>query len=343
MMPCRSDSKGMDMRCRLSLLAVFVAGVALPVAAQNLTLPLKSGSVRFAVIGDTGTGGTAQHEVAQRIAQYRQKFPFDFVIMLGDNIYGSESPKGLQAKFEIPYKPLLDGGVKFYAALGNHDNVNQRFYKFFNMNGAQYYSFKKGNVRFFVLDSNYMDPKQLAWLEQELTASGSDWKVCYFHHPLYSSGTNHGSATELRFLLEPLFVKHGVQVVFSGHEHVYERVKPQKGIQYFTEGASAKLMARSLQATSFKASGFDTDYSFMLVEIAGDELYFQTISRTGATVDSGVIRRPAQAQSTAPATLSPNSRPTLLPAIRSRAETPAWRKDRNLGFAPAIDRSIPAK
>jgi hypothetical protein len=113
-----------------------------------------------------------------------------------------------------------------------------------------------------------------------------------------------------------MFVKYGVQVVFSGHEHVYERVKPQKGIQYFTEGSSAKLMARALQETSFKAAGFDTDNSFMLVEIAGDELYFQTISRTGATVDSGVIRRPAQTQSAAPASANSDSRMTLLPGIR---------------------------
>jgi len=308
------------MRRRLFILAVLVAGLALPVAAQNLTLPGKSGSVRFAVIGDTGTGGTAQYEVARRIVEYRQKFPFDFVIMLGDNMYGGESPKDFQTKFEIPYKPLLDGGVKFYAVLGNHDNVNQRFYKFFNMNGTQYYTFRKGNVRFFALDSNYMDPKQLAWLEQELKGSGSDWKVCYFHHALYNSGRNHGSATELRLLLEPMFVKYGVQVVFSGHEHVYERVKPQKGIQYFTEGASAKLMARALQETSFKAAGFDTDNSFMLVEIAGDELYFQTISRTGATVDSGVLRRPAQAQSTAPASVYSRSRMTPFPAKRGLRE-----------------------
>jgi predicted MPP superfamily phosphohydrolase len=329
------------MRRRLFILAVFVAGLALPVAAQNLTLPVKSGSVRFAVIGDTGTGETAQYEVAQRIVEYRQKFPFDFVIMLGDNIYGGESPKDFQIKFEIPYKPLLDGGVTFYAALGNHDNVNQRFYKFFNMSGTQYYSFKKGNVRFFVLDSNYMDPKQLAWLEQELKGSGSDWKVCYFHHPLYSSGKNHGSATELRLLLEPIFVKYGVQVVFSGHEHVYERVKPQKGIQYFTEGASAKLMARSLQGTSFKAAGFDTDHSFMLVEIAGDELYFQTISRTGATVDSGVIRRPTQAQSAAPASVNSDSRIPLLPAIRGLLGDPHLARHWGLGLALAIDRSTP--
>jgi len=116
--------------------------------------------------------------------------------------------------------------------------------------------------------------------------------------------------------------------VFSGHEHVYERVKPQKGIQYFTEGASAKLMARALQETSFKAAGFDTDNSFMLVEIAGEELYFQTISRTGATVDSGVLRRPAQAQAMAPASVYSRSRMTPFPAKRG------LRGDSRLAEAP---------
>jgi predicted phosphodiesterase len=197
-------------------------------------------------------------------------------------------------KFETPYKALIDGGVQFYAALGNHDDPNERFYKFFNMNGQQYYSFKKGGVRFFVLDTNYMDPQQLSWLEKQLSNAGSDWKVCYFHHPLYSSGAFHGSSTELRLILEPIFVKYGVQVVFAGHEHVYERIKPQKGIYYFTEGASGELRAGNLRQTDFKAAGFDRDCSFMLVEISGDELYFQAISRTGVTVDSGTIRRPTQ-------------------------------------------------
>jgi len=178
--------------------------------------------------------------------------------------------------------------------LGNHDTPNERFYKLFNMNGQQYYTYKKSNVRFFALDSNYMTPQQLSWLEKELQNSGSDWKICYFHHPLYSSGAAHGSSTELRLLLEPLFVKYGVQVVFAGHEHLYERVKPQKGIYYFTEGGSGQLRKGNLRKTDLTAAGYDQDRSFMLVEIAGDELYFQTISRTGLTVDSGVIRRVAK-------------------------------------------------
>src|SRR5258706_3709298 len=95
--------------------------------------------------------------------EFHQKFPFNFTIMLGDNIYGGKPPGDLQKKFEIPYKPLMDAGVQFYASLGNHDDTNERFYKFFNMNGQSYYSFKKGNVHFFALDSDYLDPKQLGW------------------------------------------------------------------------------------------------------------------------------------------------------------------------------------
>jgi hypothetical protein len=263
---------------------------------QDVTLPEKPGSVRFAAIGDMGTGQPAQYEVAQRMLQFHQNFPFTFVIMLGDNIYGGKSPDALQKKFEIPYKPLLDAGVQFYAALGNHDDTNERFYKFFNMNGQQYYSYKKGNVTFFALDSNYLDPKELLWLEKELAAAGTDWKICYFHHPLYSSGSFHGSSSELRTILEPLFLKYGVQVVFAGHDHVYERVKPQKGIYYFTEGASGELRAGDLKKTGLTAAGYDQDRSFLSVEISGDELYFQAISRTGITVDSGTIRRPVEIQ-----------------------------------------------
>jgi 3',5'-cyclic AMP phosphodiesterase CpdA len=197
----------------------------------------------MAVIGDMGTGETPQYDVSRRMTEAHAKFPFDFVIMLGDNIYGGSKPKDFERKFSIPYKPLLDAGVKFYASLGNHDSTNESFYAPFNMNGLTYYTFKKGNVNFFALNSNYMDPKQLAWLENELkNASDKDWKVCYFHHPLFSSGKTHGSSTDLRKVLEPLFIKYHVDVVFAGHDHVYERVKPQNGIYY--HGRRFRTIAR---------------------------------------------------------------------------------------------------
>jgi 3',5'-cyclic AMP phosphodiesterase CpdA len=285
------------MRRRKSIFLLPLALVAASYAADSFKFPLKSNSVRFAAIGDMGTGESPQYAVAQRMAAVRQEFPFEFVIMLGDNLYGGSGPKDYEKKFELPYKPLLDAGVKFYASLGNHDNPNERFYKLFNMNESNYYTFKRGNVRFFVLDSNYMDAKQLDWLEKELKGAGnSDWKICYFHHPLYSSGKTHGSSTELRQLIEPLFIKYGVDAVFSGHDHVYERLIPQKGIYYFTEGSSGQLRNGDLARTSMTNKGFDTDRTFMLIEIAGDEMYFETLSRAGDAVDSGTIKKTARAE-----------------------------------------------
>jgi len=282
-------------RHSLVLVALLaIAAVALPAhGAGQFAFPLQANSVRFAAIGDMGSAKQPQFDVANQMVKSRAAFPFEFVITLGDNIYTGNKPKDYEKAFAAPYKSLLDAGVLFYASLGNHDDTNQRFYKPFNMNGETHYAYTKRNVRFFVLDSTYMDPKQLSWLEGQLRGAGKDdWKICYFHHPLYSSAKAHGPADELRDVLEPLFVKYGVDVVFAGHEHVYERVRPQKGIYYFTEGASGQLRPRNLRSSSPNiAKGFDTDRSFMMVEIAGNDLYFQTISRTGATVDSGVIPR----------------------------------------------------
>jgi 3',5'-cyclic AMP phosphodiesterase CpdA len=262
--------------------------------AQEVSLPLKQGSLRFAVIGDNGTGEKAEYEVGQQMELFRQKTGFDFVIMLGDNIYGGEGTGAMKKKFEDPYKPLLDAGVKFYASLGNHDNPNERFYKPFNMNEKRYYSFRKGKVEFLALDSNYMDPQQLDWLSKELQGSDSPWKLCFFHHPLYSDGKFHGPDLDLRSRLEPVFDAGGVNVVLSGHEHLYERVVPKNGVSYFVLGNSGELRLHGLKQTPDVAKGFDTDRSFMVVEIAGDQFFFQAVSRTGQTIDSGVIdRQPA--------------------------------------------------
>lgn len=277
----------------LSLMLAAVVTLVLSVGgAADFAFPLQKNSVRLAAIGDMGTGEQPQIDVAQQMVKSRAVFPFEFVITLGDNIYTGGEPSDFEKAFAVPYKALLDAGVQFYATLGNHDTTNERFYKPFNMNGANYYTYKKGNVRFFALDSTYMDRKQTAWLETQLREAGNgDWKICYFHHALYSSGKFHGSARDLRKVLEPLFVTYGVDVVLAGHEHVYERVRPQQGIYYFTEGASGQLRAGNLTPSAITAKGFDTDRSFMMIEIAGDDLYFQTTSRTGVAVDSGVIRR----------------------------------------------------
>jgi 3',5'-cyclic AMP phosphodiesterase CpdA len=269
---------------------LIVAASAWPLLSQER--PARAAdALRFAVIGDNGTGDRYEYEVAAQMVAARRQFPFELVLMLGDNIYGGQSPKDFVVKFETPYRPLLDAGVRFYASLGNHDNQSNRFYKPFNMDGERYYTFAKANVRFFVLDSDYLDPPQLAWLDAALKGSSDDWKICYFHHPLYSNGGRHGSQLDLRVLLEPLFVRYGVNVVFSGHDHLYERLKPQRGIQYFVSGAAGQVRKGDLRRSETTAAAFDQDQSFMLIEVAGSDLSFQAISRTGKTVDSGVLHR----------------------------------------------------
>lgn len=287
----------------LFLLPLFTAQAQQP--PLKLKLPLKPNSVRFAVIGDSGTGELPQFEVGRQMAAWRAVFPFDFVLMLGDNIYGHQTSADFKRKFEEPYKALLDGGVKFYASLGNHDDPNQRLYKPFNMGGQRYYSFKAGNASFFALDSNYMDAPQLQWITTQLKQSTSAWNICFFHHPLYTNARYHGADTDLRTRIESLFVKTGVNVVLAGHQHVYERLKPQNGIYYFVLGNAGELRPHDLRPSPQTAKGFDTDRSFMLVEIAGDEFYFQTISRTGETVDSGVLPRQAKPPAATAATAAP--------------------------------------
>jgi hypothetical protein len=90
-------------------------------------------------------------------------------------------------------------------------------------------------------------------------------------------------------VLEPLMVRYGVDIVFSGHEHIYERIKPQKGITYFIVGSSGQLRRGGMTPSPMTASGFDRDQVFMVASIDGGDLTFQAISRTGVVVDSGVI------------------------------------------------------
>jgi 3',5'-cyclic AMP phosphodiesterase CpdA len=283
-------------RVAVVLLTALLATARFSPAAQNAaraveTLPVRPDSLKFAVIGDNGTGDTPEYDVGQQMAAARKTFPFDMVLMLGDNMYGRQDPQDFVTKFERPYSALLQAGVLFYATLGNHDDPNNRFYKPFNMGGERYFTFVKKNVRFFVLDTNQLDPKQRAWFDEVLQRSDDQWRICFFHHPIYSDAGRHGSDVSLRVVLEPLLIKYGIDVVLSGHDHVYERLKPQKGITYFVSGSGGALRKGDMHPSGLTAAYYDQDQSFMLVEVAGDDLYFEAVARSGATVDSGVIRR----------------------------------------------------
>jgi predicted phosphodiesterase len=270
-------------------------------APGTLTLPDKLTSIKFAVIGDSGRGTPPQHEVAAQMIRYREEFPFAFVIMLGDNIYeGPATAADYARKFEEPYRVLLDAGVKFFAVLGNHDDPRQVHYKPFNMNGERYYTLAPPEdllakiatrVEFFAIDSTNLDRPQVRWLDERLGVSTAEWKIVFLHHPLYTSGRYRNASRAHRWALEPLFVRHGVDVVFSGHEHIYQRSELQSGIQYFVSGGAGSLRLGDGVPASYVAKNYDDDYHFMLIEVDGDDLHFQAISRTGVTIDAGTLAK----------------------------------------------------
>ena len=294
---CSDSSAAMAPPPRAVVEPVPIAGLA----PATLTLPNLPNSVKFAVIGDGGRGNQAQRDVAEQMVRFHERFAFPFVIMVGDNLYeGPATADDYRTKFEEPYKPLLDEGVEFFAALGNHDDRQEVNYEHFNMKGRRYYRFAPpGNlvarlttpVQFFALDSTYLDRDQLAWLDTELAASPADWKIVFLHHPIYTSGRYRTSSFATRATLETTFRRRHVSAVFSGHEHIYQRTTLQNGIQYFISGGAGSLRPGDGTAAPYIARTYSANYHFMLVEIEGEVMHFQAISRTGATIDAGRLRR----------------------------------------------------
>ena len=278
----------------LGVAAAAAAAAVWPAANQPAGVPGRAfvfpQSLTFAVIGDNGTGKAPQYDVARQMLKSHADRPFELVVMVGDNLYGSQQPRDFVDKFEIPYGPLLRMGIPFYATLGNHDEPDNRNYPKFNMNGQRYYSFARGPVRFFVFDTNFMDPEQVKWIAAALASAREEWKIAVFHHPIYSDGDRHGPNVALRVVLEPMLVSHDVDVVFAGHEHIYERIREQKGIPHFIVGSSGQLRKGGVTPSSDTAASFADDNAFLIATIDRGNLTFQAISRTGAVVDSGVIR-----------------------------------------------------
>ena len=279
----------------VSLAAITAGALVRPTSVLGVT---PSSKTRFAVVGDFGTGGSDEIAIAAGMLDAHRKSALDLVVAVGDNIYPNGSGRYFNKHFEEPFSGLLKERVKFYAVLGNHDveegRKDQVNYPLFNMGGSNYYSISRNNglVDFFMLDSTDLSTTQLGWIENSLRESKAIWKLAALHHPIYSSGKKHGSDIRLRKQLEPLFTHYRVQAVFSGHDHVYERTKPQQGIQYFITGAGGKCRRGDIDLKSdLRASSYDLDNSFMLIEADEKEMSFTSINQAGETVDSGIIKQ----------------------------------------------------
>jgi len=267
---------------------------------------------RFIVIGDLGTGRSGQFDVAARMAERARQDGLDYWLTTGDNIYndGVESiddPQWL-TKFEKAY---ADSSlqVPIYATLGNHDHRGsvqaQVDYGRRNKNWkmeAPYYTFSRTladgtKVQFFAIDSTPIHRElegtaaQLAWLDDELTKSEARWKIVFGHHPLYGHHPTRGHDKAMIANFEPLFVKHGVDVYFAGHDHTLEMLKPVNGVHYVISGAAGG------PDIAYNVNWTDESYyvatlgGFVLCRISKDELVVEFVRMDGKTQYAHVLTK----------------------------------------------------
>ncbi|MBD1808619.1 metallophosphoesterase [Microcoleus sp. FACHB-SPT15] len=248
--------------------------------------------LRFVSVADTGTGATGQYAVAAAMTRHQQLNPYDLVILAGDNIYNNGEIEKIGAVFEQPYQALLQQGVKFQACLGNHDirtdnGDPQVSYSGFNMPG-RYYTFRRGDVQFFALDTNGNADwnAQLPWLEEELSRSDAPWKIVFGHHQIYSSG-HYGLNQPFVQTLTPLFKKYGVQLYINGHDHHYERSKVINGTTYLICGAGAGT--RPVGHSEWTAHSAE-QLSFAAYEVYRDRIIISGIGTDNQVFDQGIIR-----------------------------------------------------
>ena len=276
-------------------------------ATPIVILPNRPNSVKFAVLGDTGAGPDRTvffekmraHAVAKMLETARKSFPFSFALMLGDNMYTDPDTQDAFVKEVVePYKTLRAGGVVFRAVLGNHDTAAfQLPMAELNLENRRFYAFEAGSVRVLILHSDQYikhdeDPDQDAFIKKTLDVSFNGWTVAAFHHPLWSSGEHRDQNEKARRAYKAL-LDGKVRVVFTGHEHFYERTKPKPGgaPAHFVAGASARLRDGNIDKTEDTDKGVDDEHSAMLVEVDQDEMFFQLLGLSGRLRDCGVLPR----------------------------------------------------
>lgn len=275
-----------------------------------------TGATRFAVIGDYGTAGQAEQDVANLVHSWNP----DFILTTGDNNYPNGAASTIDRNigqyyhdYISPYTGRYGAGAdhnKFFPAMGNHDGSTasgQPYRNYFTLpNNERYYTVVQGPVQIFVLDSGAGEASSLRstsaqgqWLRTELAASTACWRIITMHHPPYSSGI-HGSNTALQWP----YAQWGATAVLAGHDHDYERITgPVAGLPYFVNGIGGTSLYPALFRLTNSAVRFSGDYGAMQVDAnpATNTLTFQMITRGNLLVDSYTVNgcTPSH-QSTAP-------------------------------------------
>ena len=259
---------------------------------------------RFAVVGDSGSGGKGQLAVAALLGCLEP----DLVLHTGDVVYPAGQERHYNRRFFAPYRNLIKT-VPVFPVLGNHDVMRgdgTAFLENFHptlespRGTKRYYSFDWGNTHFVALDSELYhgdrgsDPeRQKDFLEQDLAASRKRWKVAFLHRSPYGS-SRHGGDGRVREDLEPLFARHEVDLVFSGHDHVYERTVPIRGVTYVVSGGGGRRLYPAGNG-EFTASSVSAHHA-VLVRVSGRRLLLEAVEVGGKVVDRLELSKHASQQ-----------------------------------------------
>lgn len=251
--------------------------------------PESTEPIRFLAFGDSGGGGADQRALAEQMFQ----FPYDLMVHTGDIAYDSGTIGEFEDTVFKMYTPLFRH-VPFFPSAGNHEYRTMQgapFRAVFSLpgvSGEKWYSYDWGRIHFVALDTEADYATQARWLDADLSMTQLPWKIVYMHKPPYSSGS-HGSDHSLRRALEPVLQKHGVQLVLAGHDHDYERMHEQKGVQHIVTGGGG-VGTRPVGTSSFTAFSEDVIH-FVYADVRVDELVLHAIDATGAEFDSVIVRR----------------------------------------------------
>jgi len=241
---------------------------------------------RFVVLGDSGTGAPAQLAIARRVASQ----PMDAILFLGDIAYRSATHERLQERFFDVYGELFQR-VPVYSAIGNHERRNAQgrpFAEAFVLPGNErWYSFELGDVHFVVLDTNQIGRVQAAWLDADLATAARRFTVVLAHHPPFTAARR-GPSRAFRRWFVPVLERHRVDLVFSGHEHHYERSRPIGGIVYVVSGGAGGGLTQVGESAHTQVAL--AVHHFVTLEVHRDRLVVRAIDIDGKTVDQFTVR-----------------------------------------------------
>ena len=271
--------------------------------ALFLAISATAAPITFAAIGDFGSDNISTRQVASLVRSWQPQF----VITLGDNNYPVGSAKTIDRhigqfyhEFIGRYKGRYGFGAvtnRFFPCLGNHDWLTtnaEPYLDYFTLpDNERYYTFKRGAVQFFCLDSDKNEPDgtspdsaQGRWLQQQLTNSTAVWRLVYFHHAPYSSGVVHGTHTGETDRMKWPFHEWGADAVLAGHDHIYERVHTN-GIVYFVNGLGGdswdKFHNVPLPGSVVRYNG---DFGALRIDAAENYILFRFFTRWGRQIDS---------------------------------------------------------